>query len=316
MTGIAPERFRGIYASIVCPMRPDGSVDEKALAAHAAAVAGVDGMAGLLVNGHAGENALLSREEARGVLRIARAAAPHARIVAGINAEASDDAAALARDAEAEGVDAVMVFAPFSWALGADRRIIVRHHEIIAGATGLPLFLFQGSVWAGRLAYDAGTLEALLAIPSVVGIKEGSWETSAYEITCRVAGRSRPDVLVMASGDEHLLSTFMLGSAGSLVSLAAVVPELVVALDRAVAAKDFDAALACHRRLAPLAEAIYRAPPPGLVAARLKACLHLLGRLAEPACRPPVGPLSEPEMAALAEALRGGGLQPMKDAIP
>lgn len=313
MIARAPERFRGIYASIICPMRADGTVDEAALAAHAAAVAGVAGMAGLLVNGHAGENALLTRAEARGVLRAARAAAPKARIVAGINAEASDAAAALARDAQAEGADAVMAFAPFSWALGADRRIIVRHHEIIAGATDLPLFLFQGSVFAGRLAYDAQTLEALLQIPAVVGIKEGSWETSAYEITCRIAGRVRPDVLVMASGDEHLLSTFMLGSAGSLVSLAAVVPELVVALDRAVAAKDLDAARACHLRLAPLAQAIYRAPPPGLVAARLKACLTLLGRLASPACRPPVGPLSQPEIAALAEALRAAGLQLDKD---
>ncbi|MEP9350443.1 dihydrodipicolinate synthase family protein [Xanthobacter sp. KR7-225] len=316
MTRRAPESFRGIYASIVCPMRADGSVDEAALAAHAAAVAGVPGMAGLLVNGHAGENALLTREEARGVLRAARRAAPGARIVAGINAEASQAAAALAQDAEAEGADAVMVFAPFSWALGADRRTIVRHHQTIAGATGLPLFLFQGSVWAGRLAYDAGTLEALLALPAVVAIKEGSWETSAHEVTCRIAGRCRPDVLVMASGDEHLLSTFMLGSAGSLVSLAAVAPELVVALDRAVTAQDFGAALACHRRLTPLAEAIYRAPPPGLVAARLKACLHLLGALAAPACRPPVGPLSAAEMAALAEALEAAGLPPAKDATP
>jgi 4-hydroxy-tetrahydrodipicolinate synthase len=302
-------RFRGIYASIVCPMQADGLIEEASLRSHAAAVAGVDGIVGLLVNGHAGENATLSREEARAVVRLVRAASPRTIVVAGVNAEASAAAADLAHEAEAEGADAIMVFAPFSWALGVDRRSIVRHHEIIAAATRLPIFLFQGSVWSGRLAYDADTLMALLGLPAVIAIKEGSWETSAYEATRRMVARARPEVLVMASGDEHLLSTFMLGSEGSLVSLAAVVPELVVGLDRAVRTGDLAAALDFHRRLGPLAEAVYRAPPPGLVAARLKACLHVLGRLPDPAVRAPVGPLSTGETAALVQALAAAGVK-------
>jgi len=55
--------WRGIYAAIVCPMTADFAVDHQALAEHARAVTAVDGIVGLLINGHAGENFVLSREE-------------------------------------------------------------------------------------------------------------------------------------------------------------------------------------------------------------------------------------------------------------
>src|SRR5207237_8454559 len=102
-------------------------------------------------------------------------------------------------------------------------------------ATPLPLFLFQGSVRAGQTAFTPDVLRELLKLPRLVGIKEGSWETSAYDAVRRLTKSVRPDVAVMASGDEHLFTCFVLGSEGSLVSLADVVPELIVAFDRAVA---------------------------------------------------------------------------------
>jgi len=295
--------FAGIYASILCPMQPDGRIDEAALAAHAAQVLACPGMRGLLVNGHAGENFLLDRDEQRHVLRLVRRAAGTAPIVAGVLAESSDAAAALARDAAAEGADAVMVFAPFSWSLGADPRVVLRHHLAIHDATKLPLFLFQGSVRSGGLHFPPDLLAALLQLPRVAGIKEGSWEAAAYHITQRVVARTRPDVLVMASGDEHLFATVAMGSAGSLVSLAAIAPEPIVALDAALRAGDLPAAQALHRRLAPLAKAIYGVPPAGLATPRLKACLHLLGRLPHPACRAPLPALDAGEIAALRDAM-------------
>src|SRR5690606_23476148 len=88
-----PHPFGGIYASTVCPMTPDGRVDEVALASHLETVVTTDGMAGLLVNGHAGENFALSREEAATVVRIARQVSGKRKIVAGINSESADAAA-------------------------------------------------------------------------------------------------------------------------------------------------------------------------------------------------------------------------------
>ncbi|HVX99112.1 MAG TPA: dihydrodipicolinate synthase family protein [Pseudorhodoplanes sp.] len=302
-------QFHGIYASTICPMRADGSIDDEMLAHHLRAVLGGTGLRGLLLNGHAGENAMLSRAEQRRVIEIGRTIGRDHLIVAGINAESSDAAQMLARDAAEAGADAIMVFAPFSWSLGVDPRVVLAHHEMIESATSLPIFLFQGSVFAGKTAFSEETLRLLLRLRNVVGIKEGSWETSAYEAVRRLSKSLRPDVAVMASGDEHLLTCFVLGSEGSLVSLAALVPELIVSLDRTVRSGDLAGARALHERIYPLAKAIYGTAPGSLATARLKACLRLLGRIERATCRAPVGELPKQEYDRLEAVLAECGLQ-------
>jgi 4-hydroxy-tetrahydrodipicolinate synthase len=284
------------------------AIDETALADHVRSVTAHDGIVGVLANGHAGENYFLSRAEKRQVLEITRGVIQGDRlVVAGINAENSLDAAKEARDAELAGADIVMVFPPNSWALSQDQHMACNHHRYIAEATDLPLMLFQGSVKAGRIAYTQEVLEALVSLPNVVGIKEGSWETSAYEANRRIIKEVAPHVAVMASGDEHLLSTFILGSDGSLVSLAIVIPETIVALDLAVKAGDLVAARRCHETIYPLAKAIYGTPG-GHVPARLKACLRLLGRLQVDHVRPPMERVRAEEEEILRTALARAGL--------
>jgi 4-hydroxy-tetrahydrodipicolinate synthase len=302
-------RFHGIYPSIICPLRADYSVDETALAKHVAELCKVSGVVGILCNGHAGENAWLERVDLRRVLAVTREAAGGKLVVAGINHESSLAAAELARDAETERADAVMVFAPYSWALGQDEQMAVAHHRLVRDATGLPMMLFQGSVRSGRIAYTASVLAELARLPDVVGIKEGSWETAAYEATRRILAEAAPHVAVMASGDEHLLTCFVLGSEGSLVSLAVLIPELIVALDRAVRRNDLIGAQQAHRVIQPLANAIYGTPPGVYAAARLKTCLKVLGRLPNDLMRPPLGALGLDEVARLEQALSAAGLR-------
>ena len=120
--------------------------------------------------------------------------------------------------------------------------------------------------------------------------------------------RVAPHVLVMASGDEHLLTCFAVGTEGSLVSLACVSPELVVELYRAMEAGDLALARRLNDRIYPLAKAIYGTAPGGHANARLKTCLKLLGHIESDAMRPPMGPLPEAEVAMLAAALKAAGL--------
>lgn len=299
-----PRPWHGIYPAILTPLRPDLSLDQAALARHAAAVM-VDGIVGVMCNGHAGENFLTTREEKRRVAAtVVGAIGRRAIVVCGINAESSLEAADHAGDAEAAGADAVMVFAPNAWALGQDEEMAVRHHRMIGEATRLPMMLFQASVGSGRMPYAPPVLARLLALPRVVAIKEGSWEVNAYERTLRLARAVAPDVAVMGSGDEHLFTSFAIGSDGSVVSLAAVIPEQIVALDRAIAQGDIAAARRLHERIHPLANLVYGTPPGSRATARLKALLVMLGRLDCDAVRPPFAPIDEAERARLEPALR------------
>jgi 4-hydroxy-tetrahydrodipicolinate synthase len=299
----------GIYPSTIVPMKEDRSLDDAAIARHTADVTAPDGIVGVLCNGHAGENVYLSRDEKRHVLEITVATVGARRIVVcGINAEATDEAVLHAQDARAGGADALMVFAPNGWATFHDPAAIMAHHEAVIAAAGLPVFLFQGSVNAGRTAFPPPLLAALARLPGVVGVKEGSWETAAYEASRRAVTEAAPHVRMMASGDEHLFTCYVLGSDGSLVSLADIIPETIVALDRAVRASNLAEARRQHEIVYPLARAIYGTAPGGWATARIKACLALLGRIPCAATKRPVGPLPEAEIARLRQVLRGTGL--------
>jgi 4-hydroxy-tetrahydrodipicolinate synthase len=301
--------FHGIYVATICPLRSDGGIDEAALARHLDQAMAADGIVGVLINGHAGENFSLTREEKRRVTEIAnRTIGDRAIIVCGLNTESSAEAAQHARDAEAAGADALMVFPPYSWSLSQDRAMAFNHHRIIGAASGLPMMLYQAGVGAGEMAYVPEVLAELVKLPSVVAIKEGSWETARYEANRRLVKRIAPHVAVMASGDEHLLPCFALGSEGSLVSLAVLVPDLIVGLARAIDASDLATARALNDRIFPLAKAIYGTRPGGYATARLKICLRLLGRLECDATRSPLGPLPAAETEHLRQALAEAGL--------
>ena len=300
--GSAP--FHGIYAATPCPLREDLAPDEPALAAHLERLAGIPGLVGFLLNGHAGENAAMESGAQERVVAVAAEAVGHRSIlVAGVNRENSRDAARHARTLESAGADAIMVFPPNGWALHQEEEGVVAHHRHVLEATRAPLMLFQAAVGAGGLAYPPSTLERLVRLPRVVAVKEGSWEVAAYEENRRLVRAAAPPVAVMGSGDEHLFTSYVIGSEGSLVSLAAVIPEPIIGLFEAVRSGRLDEARAFHERIQPLARAVYRLAPGGRATARLKTCLELLDHFPSDRMIPPALPTPREEHPRLARAL-------------
>lgn len=306
---LTPKDLHGMHAATIVPMKSDFSIDEATLAQHIRSVSHTPGINGLLVNGHAGENFVLSSEEKRRVIDIARDVAPEDCVVcSGINAESSLDAAKDARIAQDAGADVLLVFPPNSFALSHDPEAAFIHQEHVLANTDLPILLYGAPIGAGAMAYDAATLSRLAANPRVFGIKEGSWEVAAYEANRRLLKSLRPDFVVLGSGDEHLLTSYIIGSEGSQVSLAAVAPTLCADFYEAASGGQWDRARQLHDRIYPLALAIYRQAPGGRATARLKACLMILGRLHEATVRPPQPPVSHIEIQRLTSALAAAGL--------
>jgi 4-hydroxy-tetrahydrodipicolinate synthase len=304
MTHPLASRLTGIHAATIVPMRADFSVDEDALATHIAAVANRPGIRGLLINGHAGENFVLDSAEKRRVIAIARQVAPADCVIcSGINAESSLQAARDAADAEQAGADILLVFPPNSWALGHDERVVDIHHDHVAAASSLPLMLYAAPVGAGRMAYSAETITRLAANERIIAVKEGSWEVAAYEANKRLLEGLRPEFVVMGSGDEHLLTSAIIGSAGAQVSLAALVPDLLVAFFAATASGDWTTARKLHDSIYPLAVAIYRDAPGGRATARLKLALAACGRIPTAIVRPPQPAPSLAEQRAVLAAI-------------
>ena len=309
--GAAP--FFGVYAATPAPLTTAFALDEPNLRALLAELAAVPGLSGFLVNGHAGENASMPLADQCRIAEIAaETVGDRTTVISGVNVENSLAAAGHARDLEAAGADALMVFAPNGWALFQDEETALIHHRRILDATAVPLLLFQASVGAGASAYPPETLRRLVRLPRVAAIKEGSWEVAAYEANRRLVREAAPHVAVMGSGDEHLFTSFAVGSEGSIVSLAAVVPEPVIALFDAVRAGNLAAARDLNERIWPLARAIYRAAPGGRANARLKSCLKMLGRFPDDAMLPPqiATPPHEHEALRAALAIARGEAEP------
>jgi len=293
-----------VHGATVCPMDDAGHIVEDELARHIETVSNSRAIRGLLINGHAGEGHLLNPAERRLVVEITRKTAPVGCFVTvGVTSEGTVQAVQEAIDAAKAGADAILVFPPNHWAGGVDARIAVERHRAIAEASGMPIVLYKAPVGSGSMSYTPEILSTLLELDAVCGIKEGSWEVATYEATWRLSKVRRPDVAVMGSGDEHLLTSFMIGSDGSQVSLAAIIPDTVTDLFEAAACGDWRAARALHDDLYPLSVAIYRDAPQFLATARLKACLKLLGRISCDQVKAPMRQLYPEELQRLRVAL-------------
>nr|WP_163502146.1 dihydrodipicolinate synthase family protein [Halomonas socia] len=144
------------------------------------------------------------------------------------------------------------------------------------------------------MRYNKETLKKLFTLPRIAGVKEGSWEFCAYEETLNITQRVNPNIPVMASGDEHLFPCFALGTQGSIVSLASVIPEAIIALYKAIKHDEWDIAKQLHLPIQSLANLIYgsggSASQPTL---NIKAALAQEGEISGKHMRAPVAAMPE-----------------------
>src|SRR6266542_2446730 len=111
--------WTGVYAAILCPFFEDESIDEQGLSAYCAELAAVEGMNGLVCNGHTGEvTSLRPAERARVTSIVAEAARNNGRevkVLSGVSAEGSLEAIDHALAAKAAGADAILLMPPHHW---------------------------------------------------------------------------------------------------------------------------------------------------------------------------------------------------------
>ena len=274
------EKFKGIYAATVVPLKKNKSVDLNALSKHVKEVIKTDGIKGLLLNGHAGENFTLNKDEQIKVIKISKKFLnSNNKIISGLNFEDPILASKVAIKMIKAGADAILVFPPFSWSQGVSEEMIFEHHKIICNKINKPVFIYQSSIYSGHLSYKKNLLKKLLKIKNIVGVKEGSWDYKSYVNNYKFFKKYKKNFSVMASGDEHLYPCFKYASDGSQVSLAAIIPEKIVKLIRFIENKDNFMAKKLDKKILILAKNIYGRYPPNFATARIKFCLKVLKKI-------------------------------------
>jgi 4-hydroxy-tetrahydrodipicolinate synthase len=300
----------GVIPAVLLPFHSDFSIDDNSYRRHLRDVAAVDGISALTVNGHSSEIHALSLDEQRQVLAVTMdELGDRLPVIAGVYADGSIEAARIARIAEQGGAAALLVFPPQSMAMGGQLRpeMAIAHFRTIAEATALPLICFNYSLASG-LGYPHETLLRLAEeVPSIRAIKDWSGDPTVHERHIRGLQSLPRPVTVLTTHSAWLLSSLVLGCDGLLSGAGSVIAELQVALFRAVRAGDLAAAQVINDRIFPIAQAFY-APPFLDMHNRMKAVLHLLGRLPPPVVRPPLVKLPDHEIERLKAAIAATGL--------
>ena len=104
--------FKGSLVALVTPMRPDGAVDEAALARFVEWQI-AEGTEGVVPVGTTGESPTLNHAEHQRVVEIAvEAAAGRVPVIAGAGSNSTAEAIELTRHAKQAGADAVLVVTP------------------------------------------------------------------------------------------------------------------------------------------------------------------------------------------------------------
>jgi len=274
------EKFKGIYAATVVPLKKNKSIDLNALSKHVKEVINTVGIKGLLLNGHAGENFTLNKDEQIKVIKISkRFLNSNNKIISGLNFEDPILASKVAIKMIKAGADAILIFPPFSWSQGVSEEMIFEHHKIICNKINKPVFIYQSSIYSGHLSYKKSLLKKLLKIKNIMGVKEGSWDYKSYVNNYKFFKKCKKNFSVMASGDEHLYPCFKYASDGSQVSLAAIIPEKIVELIRLIENKDYFLAKKLDKKILILAKNIYGRYPPNFATARIKFCLKVLKKI-------------------------------------
>ena len=274
------KNLKGIYAATVVPLKKNKSINEIALKNHIKDIIKTNGIKGLLLNGHAGENFTLNIDEQIKVIKIAKKyKGLDKKLISGLNFEDPLLASNVAKKMTKAGADAILIFPPFSWSQGISEEMIFQHHKIICNKITKPVFLYQSSIYSGHLSYKKNLLKKLLKIKNIIGVKEGSWDLKSYVSNYKFLKKIKKEFLVMASGDEHLYPCFKYASDGSQVSLAAITPEKIVELIRLIENKEFSKAKKLDKKLLILAKNIYGKYPPNFATARIKYCLKILKKI-------------------------------------
>jgi len=290
--------FGRVLTAMITPFDGDGAVDY-AEAGRVARWLAAHGSDGLVVSGTTGESATLTHEEKLELFRAVRAATgPDTKVLAGTGSYDTAAAVSLSREAEATGVDGLLVVTPYY--NKPSQEGLYQHYKAVAEATTLPLLLYNVP---GRthVNLEASTVLRLARIENIVGVKDASGLLAQVGEIVRDAPAG---FQVYGGADEVNLPILALGGVGNISVIAHVVGPDLQRMHQAFFSGDMDTARAIHLRTLAITQAMFSAPSP----VPTKTALSMMDVLPSSRVRLPLVDAGEKERALIHAALKEYGL--------
>ncbi len=285
---------RGSIVALITPFMQDGGLDRAALRKlidwHVE-----NGTAAVAVAGTTGESSTLSHAEHREVIVAAvKYGAGRIHVMAGVGANSTAEAVALARFASEEGISSVLSVVPYY--VKPTQQGLVDHFTAQADAIDIPLVLYNVP---GRTVTDmtVATVAHLARHPNIRGLKDATGDMArAVEILAAL-----PPEFALYSGDDFTsLPYLVLGGWGVISVLANIVPAQVAELCSLAEHGETARARRLFVELQPLTRALFAETSPGPV----KYAASLLGQCAATVRLPLVMP-EEPTRRLIERCVNG-----------
>ena len=238
--------WRGVYPAVTTQFKTDFSIDSEANAKMINELI-ADGVHGVVVCGTVGENCSLTAEEKRQVLRETVAAVDgRVPVISGVAETTTAFAMEFAKDAEAIGVDGLMVLPGMVYR--STEAEAVYHYQQVARATQLPIMVYNNPVTYG-VDVSIESMKVLAQEKNIVAVKEATEDTRRIsELYSTFSDR----FVVFAGVDDIALESLMLGATGWISGLTNVFPKESVAIFKLAQEGRFDEAVKLWRWFLPL----------------------------------------------------------------
>ena len=191
-------------------------------------------------------------------------------VIAGAGSNSTEEAVRLSRHAEAVGADAVLIVSPYY--NKPTQAGLKAHFSAVADAISIPVIIYD---IPGRsiVRLEDEVLAELAQHPNIAGIKDATADCGRPTRLLNLIG----DQFCQLSGEDATVLPYLAaGGQGCISVVSNIAPALCAELHTAWAKdKDKDRALALHRQLMPLHDALFCEASPGPVkyaAERLGLC--------------------------------------------
>jgi 4-hydroxy-tetrahydrodipicolinate synthase len=200
-------RFGGVLVAMVTPFDDDGTLDEKGAATLAEWLVG-EGVEGLVLAGTTGESPTLSDDEKLNLFRAVRAAVD-VPLLAGTSSNDTAHSVELTQAAAATGVDGILAVTPYY--SRPSQAGIEAHFRAIAGASDLPVLLYDIPIRTGRKIAMEVMVRLADEVATIAGVKDASGDPAE---SARLVAAT-PDDFELYSGEDSLnLPLLAVGAVG------------------------------------------------------------------------------------------------------
>jgi len=303
--------WTGVFPATLCPFHEDESIDSEGLAIYMRGLAAVDGIKGVVCNGHTGEIMSLRDSERAEVTRItAEAVGDKVKVISGVSSEGSASAIDQAIAAKEVGADGILLMPPHHWLrFGRTFETAVGFFQDVAEVADIPIIVHQYPAWT-KAGYSLDEMLEMVKIPQVVCIKMGTRDMARWRWDYEQLKETAPDVPILTCHDEYLLASLLEGCDGALIGFAGFVPELMVEVVHAALSADLVGARKARQLVDPLARIVYNFGEPSSDAhQRMKCARWLMGRFPSMTMRRPLRQLPASEVAKIRQSLEAIGYQ-------